>query len=156
MAAGLRYGRSRGKVNRIMKVGGPGRTSSTSGAKGKKGASGSGHKFSISEETVEPAATANVSSSSPVNSIDALMALQGVDENNREKNRKAVAKGRDLLEKLEEIRHGLLIGNLSAQKLMQLKDSLASINVADADPELAEIVHDIEVRAAVELAKYGY
>ena len=138
-----------------MRVGGPRKTAATSGAKGGKSASKSGAKFSVPEEEVEAATASGVPSASPIGSIDAIMALQGVGDST-EQNEKALEKGEDLLEKLDEIRHGLLMGNVSPQKLLQLKDTLASYNISGSDPKLAEIVKDIEVRAAVELAKFGY
>ncbi len=138
-----------------MRVGGPGRTSSATGGKSKNVSSKSGEKFSLADDATEAANSAGVSTASPIGSIDALVALQGVDEST-EDNRKAVEKGEDLLEKLEEIRDGLLIGTVSADRLLKLKETLASYNLSGADPKLADIVRDIEVRAAVELAKFGY
>ncbi|WP_373086658.1 flagellar assembly protein FliX [Sneathiella sp.] len=138
-----------------MKVGGSGRASPASGTKGKKASSKSGERFSVSDETVDSVAAGNVASGSPISSIDALMALQGVDDESGG-NKKALTKGQDLLEKLDAIRHGLLTGDLSARKLLQLQETLAAYKISGADPKLAEIVRDIEVRAAVELAKYGY
>ncbi|MZR30808.1 flagellar assembly protein FliX [Sneathiella litorea] len=139
-----------------MKVGGPGRTSAASGSKGGKASQKSGAKFSVESDPVEASVAGGVSSSSPISSIDALVALQGVDDNLPKGNKKALAKGHDLLEKLESIRDGLLTGSLTADKLKQLQATLSGYNVADADPALQQVIKDIEVRAAVELAKFGY
>lgn len=139
-----------------MKVGGPGRTSPASGSKGGKASQKSGAKFSIENDPVETVASGGVASSSPISSIEALVALQGVDDEQPKDNRRAVVKGEDLLEKLEAIRDGLLTGRLTADNLKQLKDTLSGYNVKGADPELQQIVKDIEVRAAVELAKFGF
>lgn len=138
-----------------MRVGGPGRPTAASGGKNKNVSAKSGEKFSLAEDATEAANSAGVSTASPIGSVDALVALQGVDDAT-EGNRKAMEKGEDLLEKLEEIRDGLLIGTISADRLLKLKETLASYNLSGADPKLAEIVRDIEVRAAVELAKFGY
>lgn len=138
-----------------MKVGGSGKITSTSGAKGGKSAPKSGAKFSVTEEEVEVATASAVPLASPIGSIDVIMALQGVGDST-DQNEKTAQKGEDLLEKLDEIRHGLLMGNVSPQKLLQLKETLASYKISGSDPKLAEIVKDIEVRAAVELAKFGY
>ena len=100
-------------------------------------------------------ATSNVASSSPIASIDAIVALQGVDDS-VSSNKKALTKGQDLLDRLEDIRHGLLVGSIPIERLKQLKQTLASYDVNSADPRLAEIVQEIEVRAAVELAKLGH
>jgi Class II flagellar assembly regulator len=138
-----------------MRVGGPGKTNSTTSGKGTKAASKSGAKFSVPEETEDTSPSSGVPTSSPIGSIDAIMALQGVGDST-EQDKQALEKGEELLEKLDEIRHGLLLGNVSPQKLLQLKDTLASYDITKTDPKLAEIVRDIEVRAAVELAKFGY
>lgn len=138
-----------------MRVGGLGKTNATAGAKGGKTASKSGAKFSVPDEVDETPSSPGVPTSSPIGSIDAIMALQGIGDST-EQNKQTMEKGDELLEKLDEIRHGLLLGNVSPQKLLQLKDTLASYNIAGSDPKLAEIVRDIEVRAAVELAKFGY
>ncbi|MCR9212467.1 MAG: flagellar biosynthesis protein FlgI [Proteobacteria bacterium] len=138
-----------------MRVGGSGRTTAASGGKSKSASSKSGEKFSLAEEATDAATSSGVSTASPIGSVDALVALQGVDDST-EGNRKAVEKGEDLLEKLEEIRDGLLMGSVSADRLLRLKETLASYNLSGADPRLEEIVRDIEVRAAVELAKFGY
>lgn len=83
------------------------------------------------------------------------MALQGV-EDPVTGNKKAVSRGQDLLERLEEIRHGLLIGSIPVERLQQLQITLSNMDVNAEDPQLTEIIGDIEVRAAVELAKLGF
>ncbi|MEX0583813.1 MAG: flagellar assembly protein FliX [Sneathiella sp.] len=138
-----------------MKVGGPGRASSASGSKGGKAAQKSGAKFSVESEPVESAAAGGVASSSPISSIEALVALQGFDDEPRN-NKRAIAKGEDLLARLETLRDGMLSGTLSVDKLKQLQETLSGYKTDGADPELKQIINEIEVRAAVELAKFGY
>ncbi|MCG8493934.1 MAG: flagellar assembly protein FliX [Sneathiellales bacterium] len=138
-----------------MRVSGPGRVGSTQKSKGSKSASKTGEKFTIPGDSSETVATSNVASSSPITSIDAIVALQGVDDSTSG-NQKAVQKGKDLLDRLEEIRHGLLIGSIPVERLKQLQLTLSSYDVKSEDPKLAAIVEEIEVRAAVELAKLGY
>ncbi|MBL4907576.1 MAG: flagellar assembly protein FliX [Sneathiella sp.] len=138
-----------------MRVSGPGRVGSVKKAGGNKSASKTGEKFSVPKDAAETIATSNVASASPIASIDAILALQGVDDSTSG-NRKALSKGQDLLDRLEEIRHGLLIGAIPVERLKHLKETLASYDVRATDPKLAEIVEEIEVRAAVELAKLGF
>ncbi|WP_169545214.1 flagellar assembly protein FliX [Sneathiella aquimaris] len=138
-----------------MRVSGPGRVGSTQKSKGSKSASKSGEKFSVPNEAPETVATTNVASSAPIASIDAIVALQGVDDSSSG-NQKALQKGQDLLDRLEEIRHGLLLGSIPVERLKKLQVTLASYDVKSVDPKLVEIVEEIEVRAAVELAKLGY
>tara|TARA_R100000005_G_scaffold96537_1_gene84312 strand:- start:4750 stop:5175 length:426 start_codon:yes stop_codon:yes gene_type:complete len=141
-----------------MKVGGPGRTGATSGSKSGKSAGKSGAKFTLENDAVESAASGGVASSSPISSIEALVTLQGIDgdEQPRRGNRDAAQKGEELLEKLETIRGGLLSGGLTVDNLKELQNTLSGYAAEADDPRLREIVREIEVRAAVELAKYGY
>jgi len=81
--------------------------------------------------------------------------LQGIDDSTTS-NKKAIKKSLDLLDRLDEIRHGLLIGAIPVGRLQQLKTTLEQMKIPADDPELETIVRDIEVRAAVELAKLGY
>ncbi|WP_169568899.1 flagellar assembly protein FliX [Sneathiella limimaris] len=138
-----------------MRVSGPGRVGSTQKSKGSKSASKVEGKFVVPSDSSDVQTTSNVSSSSPIASVDAIVALQGV-EDSVSKNKKAVMRGQDLLARLEEIRHGLLIGAIPVERLKQLQSTLSQMNVEAEDPNLAEIIGDIELRAAVELAKLGY
>ncbi len=138
-----------------MRITGPGRVNSTQKSKGSKSASGTGAKFSVPSEAEEVSTPTNVASGSPIASVDAIVALQGVDDSTTS-NKKAIKKSLDLLDRLEEIRHGLLIGSIPVDRLKQLKTALEQMNVPADDPGLGQIVRDIEVRAAVELAKLGY
>ncbi|MBO6826712.1 MAG: flagellar assembly protein FliX [Sneathiella sp.] len=138
-----------------MRITGPGRVNSTQKSKGSKSASGTGAKFSVPSEAEEVSTPTNVASGSPIASVDAIVALQGVDDSTTS-NKNAIKKSLDLLDRLEEIRHGLLIGSIPVDRLKQLKTALEQMNVPADDPGLGQIVRDIEVRAAVELAKLGY
>ena len=57
------------------------------------------------------------------------------------------------MERLEQIRLGLLRGNLSRLDLQGLVLRLAERRRETGDPRLIEIVDEIELRAKVELAK---
>src|SRR5690606_28822964 len=108
-------------------------------------------------DAVESAATGGIAASSPIGSIEALVALQGIDTDQpRRGNRAAAERGEELLERLEAIRDGLLAGSLSVESLKALQSSLAERDAEAEDPRLREIIREIEVRAAVELAKFGY
>lgn len=108
--------------------------------------------FFISEE---PAA-GQVASSAPVAQsagIDALLALQAV-EDPLFARKKAVRRGNALLDTLETIKADLLLGQVSEGRLNQLMVLVGQArqrNMPDLDP----ILDDIELRARVELAKFG-
>lgn len=92
-------------------------------------------------------------SAGPVASLDALLALQAVDDP-LFRRRKAVRRGRSLLDALELLRGDLLSGPIGDGRLNQL---LALIGQAreQSVPELDALVDEIEVRVHVELAKHG-
>ena len=89
-----------------------------------------------------------------VTSISTLLSVQEVGDplNGR---RRAIKRGEDLLDKLDDLRHGLLTGAFSPAKLDDLLVVIRQQQANITDPKLREILSDIEVRAAVELAKLG-
>jgi len=117
-----------------------------------KSEGGSGSKFSkaISSETAAPS---SVATANPVTAVDGLLTLQEVDD---AAARASAGKRRaqDLLEGLDDIRHGLLVGGLSRDKLLALAKHVQSRRAQVDDPRLAEILDEIDLRAQVELAKY--
>jgi hypothetical protein len=101
----------------------------------------------------EPSAQASkLSMTAPMTGVDALLSLQEVKGDERRKAMRRRAE--DLLGELDELRHGLLIGALSRTQLMRLKSMITARRGQLADSALDEILDEIELRAAVELAKY--
>ncbi len=98
---------------------------------------------------VAPAAPNN-----PVAPVDAILALQGVEDPLFAK-KKAIRHGQSMLEMLEQMQSDLLIGRVSEGSLNKL---LALVQQAKnkSDPKLDALISDIELRARVELAKFGY
>ena len=93
--------------------------------------------------------------SAPLTAIDSLIALQEVPDSVTGRA-KAARRGRDMLDLLEDIRDGLLLGGISRATLGRL---LALVNVKReefADPGLSALLDDIELRARVELAKFQF
>jgi hypothetical protein len=66
-----------------------------------------------------------------------------------------VQRGNDLLDRLDEIRHGLLLGAIPIERLKALAVMLRAERARAADPRRAAVVDEIELRCAVELAKLG-
>ena len=60
-----------------------------------------------------------------------------------------------ILDRLEELRLGILIGRFSKDKLADLAQRLRQKRQQSTDPKLNEIIHEIELRAEVEIAKYS-
>jgi hypothetical protein len=89
-----------------------------------------------------------------VGGIDALMALQGV-EDPAERRRRSVKSGRNALDVLDELKVGLLGGELDRSTLMRLKSAAAELKNQSGDPGLDDVLAQIDLRVEVELAKAG-
>ena len=95
-----------------------------------------------------------VESPATVSGIAALLVTQSVgDAVEREARKRAVEYGNDLLDKLEELRHGLLLGHIPKEKLISMAQMVRSRRENIADPHLSELLNEIELRVEVELAK---
>jgi hypothetical protein len=86
--------------------------------------------------------------------IDALIALQGIEEP-AERRRRAVRHGRRALDALDELKLGLLAGTLDQGTLLRLKSIAADLQDGSGDDRLDGVLAEIELRVAVELAKAG-
>ncbi|MBI2260918.1 MAG: flagellar assembly protein FliX [Caulobacterales bacterium] len=133
-----------------MKVTGPSGPSASQGARPAKPAGG----FSVpsagaAASTAAAAAAAGVSG---VAGVSALMALQGV-EDATERRRRAIRRGGGLLDRLDELKLALLGGEAGEGALERLGRSLREERPIDPDPGLNSLLAQIDLRAAVELAK---
>ena len=89
-----------------------------------------------------------------ISSLDALMALQGVEDPTARKKR-AVAKGRNALDALETLKVALLDGSIDRPALARLKVAAEGLTEDTGDAGLDEVMREIDLRVAVELAKAG-
>ena len=135
------------KVNDANKAGDLGASTKTKKAAG-------GESFSLYlRETMKPSSTP-VGGSAGISVSDAIFAAQMVNgEEEREKRRQMLRRGNSLLEKLEEIRDGLLLGYISKDKLIEISRYVKETKINTADEKLAELIGEIELRVEVELAK---
>src|SRR5215212_2785000 len=104
------------------------------------------------ESTTRP--TAATSGMRNIGGIDALLALQGVEEPG-ERRRKAVKRGRNALDALDALKLGLLSGTLDTAALARLKAAASGLSEATGDPGLDTVMAEIDLRVEVELAKIG-
>ena len=138
-----------------MKVEGPGRLQPSGPIKPRnKAAKRDGPSFADSIGNPEEPSTAAVTGSSPLSSIDALLPLQEVSDNPGDK-RRALERGEEILDRLDDIRLGLLLGRIPRDRLKQLLELVEQRRDTFRDPRLVELLDDIELRAKVELAKLG-
>lgn len=140
-----------------MKVSGSGSSSAVSGGARRVGKSG-GAKGEFKQALVDamdgPGDVQSAEAPASLGGIDALLLIQQVDESGeREARKKMLRRGEDILDKLEDIRHGLLLGTVPQEKLMDLAQMVRSRRENCQDPRLAALLDEIELRAEVEIAK---
>jgi hypothetical protein len=101
---------------------------------------------SDSRPTVAPRPTAN---------LDALMALQGVEEDLVERRKRSVRRGKGALDVLDDLKIGLLSGSFNAATVARLRAAAADLKASSGDAGLDAVLSEIELRVEVELAKAG-
>ena len=109
--------------------------------------------FTLSE-TNGPQTASPAISLRTVGGIDALIALQGI-EDPLERRRRAVKHGRRALDALDELKLALLSGTLEPSALLRLKAVAGDLKEGSGDEKLDHVLGEIELRVAVELAKAG-
>ena len=137
----------------MIKVNDVNKTNDLNNAAKAKKASG-GESFSLYlKETMKPASNP-VGGTTGIAVADAIFAAQMVDgEEEKAKRKQMLKRGNTLLEKLEEIRDGLLMGYISKDKLIEISRYVKETKINTADKRLAELIGEIELRVEVELAK---
>ena len=112
-----------------------------------------GGSFSVSEQDV-PRNSTTAASLRAISTVDALIALQGV-EDPTERKKRAVAKGRNALDVLDTLKLGLLDGGLDQSILARLRVASEGLTETSGDAGLDLVLGEIDLRVAVELAKAG-
>lgn len=87
-------------------------------------------------------------------SLDALLALQGV-EDPTERRKRSVARGKGALDVLDALKLGLLAGSFDSSTVNRLRSAAASLKESSGDPGLDAVLGEIGLRVEVELAKAG-
>jgi Class II flagellar assembly regulator len=87
--------------------------------------------------------------------IDALLAMQGIEEDPVERRKRSVQRGKGALDVLDALKIGLLSGNFDASTVSRLRDAAANLKSTSGDPGLDTVLSEIELRVEVELAKAG-
>jgi len=108
--------------------------------------------------TTDVQATATVDAPAATGGLDGLLAIQeaGTDQDATSRHRRQarlMRHGEDMLERLEEIRLGLLLGAIPKERLMDLARLVRTRREQAPDRQLDALLDEIELRAEVELAK---
>jgi len=135
-----------------MRIDGTGRSGKVNQRGDARRTSGSGPAFTLGGSEEASRATSSAPTG-PVTGMDALLALQSV-EDPLFARRKSVKRGESILEALEEMKADLLAGRINEGQLNKLMAALQQAKIK-ADPQLDALIEDIELRARVELAKLG-
>lgn len=101
-----------------------------------------------------PAETRSAAPPRAASGIDALLAMQGV-EDSTERRRRSVARGRTALDVLDDLKIGLLAGSFDSATVARLRVAAADLKTTSGDPGLDQVLSEIELRVEVELAKAG-
>lgn len=129
------------------------KTAGTAKKKAVGSASGGDFMGLLSASEVETtSAAAPMSDVLPTNSMNALLTLQEMPDDEIAR-RRAVMESKGTIEALETLRVGLLTGSIPEHLLKRLTDVVALQKQKVEDPRLMSLIEDIELRAAVELAK---
>jgi hypothetical protein len=107
--------------------------------------------FSVNEHT-ENSGTKGPAAVRTFGGIDALIALQGVDDP-LERRRQGVKRGRLALDALDELKIGLLGGTLTPATLTKLRSAAAFLKDGSGEAGLDGVLDEIELRVEVEIAK---
>ncbi len=86
--------------------------------------------------------------------LDTLIAVQAREDETDRRKRHA-KRGREMIDGLDRLKAALLSGRVPLGELERLKAMLSERREASGDPRLDEIIDQIELRVAVELAKLG-
>lgn len=135
-----------------MRISGPNGT--TLGSRAPTARRTSSSSFSVPEEAASIADSRMISAPMAPANIDALLALQGI-EDATEKRKRSVQWGKGALDVLDDLKLSLLSGNLKASTVSRLRDAASSLKFSSGDPGLDAVLSEIELRVEVELAKAG-
>jgi hypothetical protein len=111
-----------------------------------------GARFSLSTPAKADAAHGPAGTASLIG-LDAVLALQGEENEPRERRRRAAKRGHRILDALESLKLALLSGRLPPGEVARLSREIADAGASSGDPRLDDILAHIELRARVELAK---
>lgn len=136
-----------------MKVGrtsGPAASGGPSGTRAPAG--GSSFNLPATGGASAAAPTARATGVTGVASLDALLALQEMG-GPLERRRKAVGRAGRILDVLDDLRIAVIDGEVSGAHLNHLMRAVRDQRENTEDPALEGVLDEIEMRAAVELAK---
>jgi len=138
-----------------MKVTGPSGVGSAQGPRPARAGGGEGFRIVTPQQVAGPGQASSVSAAQGVMGVEALLALQDVG-NPTERKRRAVGRAGRILDVLDHIKVAMLEGDLSGADLDRLRRAVREERAGTDDPKLEAVLEEIELRAAVEVAKLEF
>jgi hypothetical protein len=112
-----------------------------------------GDFLSAAEEAEQTSGSGGILSAMEVGSLNPLLSLQEVSEDDVRRQR-TLQQGKQSIDVLEELRREILTGNTNPAMLGRMQAQVEQMRKNTApDAKLQEIMNDIELRLAVEVAK---
>lgn len=140
----------------VMKVSNSGPVKAAAKSTSKKKSDKAGDFSSHLERSSASDGHSEVVETKPVASMDGILSLQEVpDASEDEKRRALYQRGEDILDRLGEIQREILSGAISVDRLQNLAQTLRARRESVEDERLQQIIDEIELRAEVEIAKWG-
>lgn len=116
----------------------------------------SGEVFGAPAQFSPVARSSQVASVFSVVPLDAVLALQGgEDDQPVERRRRQVRRGVEMVEGLDRLKVAFLTGSMTSRDLDYLEGLLVEKRDDDVPPDLGSLFDAVDVRVAVELAKRG-
>jgi hypothetical protein len=109
--------------------------------------------FTLDATPDAPAHTSGPAAAASLAGLDAVLLLQAEADTPQERRRRTARRGHDLLDGLDRLKAAILGGRVGAQELRAVATRLAERAASSGDPRLDGLMAEIELRAAVELAK---
>lgn len=132
-----------------MRILGPNGTTYGTSAQGPRRAGSSSFALPGTSETSDTrAAPAPMAATT----IDALLALQSIDDPH-ERKRRSVQRGRGALDLLDELKIALLTGSPGPASVARLRIAASGLKASSGDAGLDAVLSEIDLRVEVELAK---
>ncbi len=138
-----------------MKIKGPSKVGSVKNVRKKTSKKIDPSAFSDSLNIDETSSINTLSGTSPLTAMNNLLGLQEIPSSTEGKARN-IMRANNLLEHLDHIQRGLLMGSISPKQLNAIATLIASKRIPSSDEKLNAIIDDIELRVKVEIAKLDY
>ena len=133
-----------------MRIHGPNQTNGTAAASAPRKAGQAG-SFTL-DSSASAAKASPTSAAAGVSGLDSLLALQGFEDAG-ERRKRFARKGKTALDLLDELKAELLAADMRRETLDRLQGTLAQLTEKSGTPGLDDVLGEIELRVAVEIAK---